>query len=142
MSNEQTKVESGEAAPTTPEYSGDPVRVLNQTPAEEALDAARIENEMLTLELANSKLRFETYKMNQAMESGNMPSFSDEGVTHPVLTPQPKSSGGAPVPLPPRVPVQAGPPKQGDIVHMACRSGAVVRATGQKCDGRQAKILG
>ena len=117
-----------------------PVRLVPQSDAEVALDAARVDNARLRLELENSHLRFEAYKLNQAMAVGQMPSFPSDGVTHPSLTPQPKTSGGAPVPLPPRVPVQSGPPKQGDVVNVACRSGAVIRATGQRCDGRKAKI--
>lgn len=116
--------------------------VFSASATDQALTEALTENERLRVELENTKMRYEIARMNASIASGEVPSFKAGDVTHPVMKPQPIGPGGAPVPLPPRVPVQEGPPKQGDVVNVSCRSGAVIRATGQRCDGRRAKIQG
>ena len=105
------------------------------------MDILRADNERLRLELENANLRATINAMNNGV-----PSTDVEGVR--VGPAAPIMPGGAPVPRAPiAIPLpepelQAGAPKSGSIVHVTCRSGAVIRATGLKCTGRQQKIQG
>lgn len=109
-----------------------------------SLQELQEENDRLRAELDNARLKLEL----SSLQAQIGPEW--EGSPFPPLeniptdtTPRPFGPGGAPVPRAPITPsAPKGTPKQGDIVNMACRTGAIVRATGQKCDGRQATMSG
>jgi len=115
--------------------------VAEQGGAITEMDMLRAENERLHLELENANMRATLNAMNNGT-----PSSGVEGLQ--VGPPPPKAPGGAPVP---RAPIAAplpdahihtGAPKAGDLVRVTCRSGANIRATGQKCTHHTQKIQG
>lgn len=121
----------------------EPVRNMDDltTANDKVVENLMEENARLRLELENAQLKLSLHE-HQAALRGNPPLEEFwKGEAHPGILAdhgpaQPHGPGGAPVPRAPVVPVQTGPPKQGDIVNVACRSGART-PQGDRCQGRK-----
>lgn len=122
MSEDKTHPESETEFGFEETSSGNSLSVLEE---ENRRLKLQLENARLELELAQQKDKLKTFA-GQVDPDGSAP-----------VTPQPKAGGGSPVPRAPINPGPANPPKEGDEVFAACRSGAR-DAKGQKCPGRRA----
>jgi hypothetical protein len=103
---------------------------------ERTVEEILAENERLKLELENAQLRLSLAQAQNLMLQNPGPETDRQ-----VLQENPKAPGGAPVP---RAPLGGAPspPKPGDEVRVTCRSGATIKATGMRCQGKIQKIQG